>query len=135
MKTTLTALAAGLLAGCAVLTGDIDDGGRAYEQTNNAPVHSNIEPTAAEPTIEIINARPRPAGGGSGGGGASSTSTCDLERWERLMGQPRANVVSQDLPESVRVISYGSMVTQDFVPERLNIWLDRNDNVYRVTCG
>jgi hypothetical protein len=137
MRTLTVALLACALAGCGALSGTVDDGGRAYRETINAPIDARLEPLAAEPSIQILNDRIPMRGGGGGGGGrdAGESSACEAERWQHLIGMEEADVRAERLPESVRVIEWGGMVTQDYQPGRLNVHLDQNGRVYRVLCG
>lgn len=40
-----------------------------------------------------------------------------------------------DLPRDARVLPPGSIRTMDYVPSRLNVFLDESDRVTRVTYG
>jgi hypothetical protein len=144
MRTLATALAAGVLAGCASVLagcasgpiGRIDDRGRAFETTNEAPVAANLEPLAAEPTIELFNDRLPGFGRGSDQRAeGADRSACQAERWQRLIGMRKADVEEQQLPDDARVVDWGDAVTQDYEPKRLNVQLDQGGRVYRVICG
>lgn len=127
-------LAAGALAGCAALSGTVDDHGRTYRETTEAEVDANLEPLAAEASIELFNERV-PERGGRRAAGGEPASACEAERWQSLLGVRGENVDRDALPEVYRVIPFGAMVTQDYLPNRLNVYLDQNDVVYRVICG
>lgn len=132
MRTLTVALIAGTLAGCASL-GEVDDDGRVFQRAIDAPVDANLEPLAASPSIRILR-DPIPTRGGAGIEEGES-SACEAERWQQLIGMTTADAEAQDLPGSTRVIEWGGMVTQDYVPARMNVYLDQNGRVYRVICG
>lgn len=137
MRNTVSLAALALvLAACASI-GQIDDHGRAYREAQDAPIDSNVEDVLAEPSISILNER-IPTRGGEETVRAESAeprSACDAERWQSLIGRDEAGFADENLPDARRVIRHGSLVTQDFVPERLNIYLGPDGRVFRVTCG
>ena len=136
MRTIGLALAAGMLAACATLSGEIDDGGRAYRETIDAPIEANLEPSAAEPSITLFSGRiPSRATAEDTRERPKPDSACQAERWQSLIGRTETDARREPLPEVVRVIPYQGMVTQDYLPERLNIYLDSMGMVFRVTCG
>jgi hypothetical protein len=138
MRTLTTALCVGVLAGCAALSGEVDDGGRAYREATQAPVDANLEPLAGEASIQIFNDRlPSRAdlGGGGRSGAGEPASACQAERYQNLIGTAQAEIDRRSLPEPSRVVEWGAMVTQDYQPNRLNVHLDQGGRVYRVICG
>jgi hypothetical protein len=136
MRTLITACVAGALAGCAALTGEIDDGGRVFRETQNSPVDSNLEPLAAEPSIPIISDRfPVRGAGDDSRTGGEPASGCEAEMWQHLIGRTVAEVEAEDLPEGARVIEWGAITTQEYLPARMNVHLDQQGRVYRVICG
>ena len=50
------------------------------------------------------------------------------------VGQPGRGVEA-DLPAGSRVIEPGSIVTQDYLPQRINVDLDEAGNITRIWCG
>ncbi len=124
---------AGLLAGCGSL-GTVDDDGRVFQQAIDAPVGATLEPLAAEPSIEILNDR-IPGRGFGRGEEVARASGCEAESWQHLIGMTQADATAEDLPDSTRVVEWGSMVTQDYVPARMNVYLDQTGRAYRVICG
>ncbi len=85
---------------------------------------------------------------GSGSGGSSGSSvalggasrggepdSCGLVRYMHLQGQPQDAVQRAGIAGTVRVIPLGGMVTRDYNPERINIYLDANGLVGRISCG
>jgi hypothetical protein len=137
MRTIGLALVAGMLAACATLSGEIDDKGRAYRETIDAPVGANLEPSAAEPSIQLFSGR-IPARGSAGEEARERPepqSACQAERWQSLISMTEAEARGEPLPEVVRVVPYQGIVTQDYREDRLNIYLDSMGRVFRVTCG
>lgn len=59
--------------------------------------------------------------------------TCNASAYQNLIGQDA--VVELSLPEPKRAYRLGDAVTQDFVPERLNIKLDDTDTIIAIDCG
>ena len=137
MRTIVLAVAVGVVAGCATLSGEIEDGGRAYRETINAPVESNLEPLAAEPSIRLLDEplSDRNARQSARRGGGEPASACQAEMWQHLIGMSEAEATAEDLPEKVRVVPFQALVTMDYLPDRLNLHLDRSGVVFRVVCG
>jgi hypothetical protein len=66
--------------------------------------------------------------------------TCSTERLPRLVGRagtPELGAEAQRRSGAARLrwIRPGDMVTMDFSPQRLNIYLDAQDVVERLACG
>jgi hypothetical protein len=63
-----------------------------------------------------------------------SATRCDPAQHRALIGR---NIGETFLPRGLRVreISPGQMVTQDFDPARLNIFMDAKGWIARVSCG
>lgn len=66
--------------------------------------------------------------------------TCDTERLPRLVGRaasPELGAEAQRRSGAARLrwIRPGDVVTMDFSPQRLNIYLDAQDVVARLACG
>lgn len=123
------------LAGCATFAGTVDDQGRAYRETTEAEVDANLEPLAAEASIQLLNERLPERGGRSRSGAGEPASACEAEQWQRLLGQEGDAIETGALPDEYRIIPFGAMITQEYLPERLNIYLDQDGRVYRVICG
>ncbi len=51
------------------------------------------------------------------------------------VGQPVRILYGVSFPFAVRVIKPGDMMTMDYSPNRLNIFLDENDIMREVRCG
>jgi hypothetical protein len=60
---------------------------------------------------------------------------CGAEALEGVVGTSVGALEAEALPEPRRVIFPGMAVTQDFVPERLNVEIGPDDRVARVYCG
>lgn len=63
-----------------------------------------------------------------------AATRCDPAQHQALVGR---NIGEVFLPPGLRVreISPGQMVTQDYNPARLNIFMDMKGWIGRVTCG
>jgi Peptidase inhibitor I78 family len=69
-------------------------------------------------------------------------STNDTQSWvEKLMGKTisdshsSTSFAKKDLPEKHRVVGEGDMVTMDHKPDRLNVHVDKDGTVRKVTHG
>ncbi|QUJ76433.1 hypothetical protein KDD17_16360 [Sulfitobacter albidus] len=71
-----------------------------------------------------------PAGGGAPAGGPD---TCGAAAQQGLIGQDAAAALI--VPEPKRVYRTDEAVTQDLVPERVNVLLDETDVIVSVSCG
>ncbi len=135
MKTLPLAFAAGLLSACASIgTYDVDDGGYARRGVEEAPVAnaSSHETPLAQPTIRLADGKLRPRRDAAAD---VAEKLCDADGWASLTGAARADIPVDRLPKPHRIVGPDDLITQDFLPERLNIYLDRNGAVYRVACG
>lgn len=70
----------------------------------------------------------------SGYGLTVASTTCNLGQHQSLVGM---NIGEVHLPPQLeyREISPGQVVTFDYQPQRLNIFLDPKGWIARVTCG
>ena len=62
-------------------------------------------------------------------------NTCNGERYGTLVGQDATVLERVLIMGQVRVIRPGSVVTQDYRPERLNFEIGTNNQISRITCG
>jgi hypothetical protein len=60
---------------------------------------------------------------------------CAAEDFAYLVGRSRAEAVAAELPEPHRIYGTRDMVTQDYVPQRLNVVVGEDEIVTAVTCG
>lgn len=66
---------------------------------------------------------------------ADNLASCGADRLQYLVGRPGVVLDGMRFSQDVRVIQYGSAITMDYNPYRLNFWLDRRDVIERVVCG
>lgn len=59
---------------------------------------------------------------------------CGGEALSGSVGRPVAEI-SASLPDGARVIAPGSVVTQDYRPDRANVYVDQSGNVTGILCG
>ena len=62
-------------------------------------------------------------------------AACDAASYDHLVGRSRDVLAAMTFPEPMRVYTRGDMITQDYVPERLNVVLDERGTIVRVWCG
>jgi peptidase inhibitor I78 family protein len=65
----------------------------------------------------------------------AGSRTCGADRLQHLLGQPGSQVALLGLPGPLRMIDPGTMVTQDFRPDRINFEMDEAGNIRRISCG
>ena len=65
---------------------------------------------------------------------ATAQDTCGASRFQHLIGTPASEIDQSTLPEGARIITPETMVTQDFVPTRLNITAGTDGNVASLNC-
>jgi len=63
------------------------------------------------------------------------SDTCGAAERADLLGMERAAVEAVAFDQPFRIIEPGGIVTQDFIPNRLNLYLDDADFVVRINCG
>lgn len=68
-----------------------------------------------------------------GGMTAPQIDTCGASAQQELIGQDAAAALI--VPEPKRIYRTDETVTQDFVPERINVVLDETDVIISVRCG
>ncbi|MGR3469306.1 MAG: I78 family peptidase inhibitor [Shimia sp.] len=61
--------------------------------------------------------------------------TCGLAQAQRLLGMSREELMRTERLGAVRIIRPNDAVTMDFLPQRLNIYLDAGETVTNLTCG
>ena len=62
-------------------------------------------------------------------------TACGAPALQGLIGQNAAVLQTMRFAGPLRVIRPGMAVTMDYAPKRLNIELDANEMITRVTCG
>lgn len=63
----------------------------------------------------------------------SGGDACNASAHVGVIGQDAAAALA--LPEPKRIYRTDEAVTQDFMPERLNVILDETDTIIAVSCG
>lgn len=66
---------------------------------------------------------------------APTDDTCQGAQYERLIGQDATALERVLILRQVRVIRRGDVVTQDFVPQRLNFNINVANRIASITCG
>ncbi len=61
--------------------------------------------------------------------------TCGQQEFAGFLGQPRVTLEGVTFPGPVRIIGPNDIVTQDFVPERINFLINQRDEIDDITCG
>ena len=75
-----------------------------------------------------------PFGGAGEGDETAVADACGAARYIPSIGRP-LEAISLPRGENARVITPGSVVTQDFVPSRLNLHISDTGLIERVSCG
>ena len=65
---------------------------------------------------------------------ATAQDTCGAAAHQALIGTPANNIDLATLPAGTRIVTPETMVTQDFVPTRLNITTGTDGNVASLNC-
>lgn len=65
---------------------------------------------------------------------ATAADACGAARFIGLIGTPADQIDQSALPPRTRIITPDMMVTQDFVPERLNIIVGTDGRVGSLRC-
>lgn len=68
------------------------------------------------------------------GGGIDLPGDCPAADYRGLIGEPLA-AVTMPADLNTRVIGPDTMVTMDYVSERMNIYLDESGVITDITCG
>jgi len=63
------------------------------------------------------------------------TENCGAAGLQYLLGQPASVLDSLTLAPATRIIHPGMAVTMDYSPDRLNIEIDTNARIIRISCG
>lgn len=65
---------------------------------------------------------------------ATAQDTCGAAAHQALIGTPASGIDLASFPVGTRIITPETMVTQDFVPTRLNITTGTDGNVASLNC-
>ena len=84
-------------------------------------------PPPAEPAVEA------PAGP-TNAAEATAADTCGAAAHQALVGTAASAIDLATLPPGTRIVTPETMVTQDFVPTRLNITTGTDGNVASLNC-
>jgi hypothetical protein len=84
-------------------------------------------PPPAEPAAEA------PAGP-TNAAEATAADTCGAAAHQALIGTPASGIDLATLPQGTRIVTPETMVTQDFVPTRLNVTTGTDGNVASLNC-
>jgi len=60
---------------------------------------------------------------------------CNAEDMSHLVGFAEQDVVLESLPGPVRVLRPGAVATMDMRPDRINLHVDDEGTIHRVSCG
>ena len=60
---------------------------------------------------------------------------CGADELQYLLGSPVGGFDFDALGRSVRILPPGSLYTQDYVPQRLNVDVDGGGTILRLWCG
>jgi len=65
---------------------------------------------------------------------ATAADTCGAAAHQALIGTPASEIDLATYPAGTRIVTPETMVTQDFVPTRLNITTGTDGNVASLNC-
>lgn len=63
------------------------------------------------------------------------SDTCGAAEQAGLLGMERSAVEALEFDQPFRIVEPGGIVTQDFIPNRLNLYVDNAGFVVRINCG
>lgn len=90
------------------------------------PIAALVLATACTPSAPAVVTDPVPTG---------LDDTCDAARYGFVVGQDATALERILILGQVRVIRPGSVVTQDYRPERINFEVGDTGAIRRITCG
>jgi hypothetical protein len=82
------------------------------------------------PVAETTTTPPAPTNAAE----ATAQDTCGASAHQALIGTPASAIDLATLPAGTRIVTPETMVTQDFVPTRLNITTGTDGNVASLNC-
>ena len=62
-------------------------------------------------------------------------NACGAPGLQRLIGMPATVIPPTGVWASIRIIHPGDIVTMDYSPIRLNVYVDAANRITRLTCG
>jgi hypothetical protein len=83
----------------------------------------------------VTEEAPDPAGKGLSNPPTPPVGSCGADALQALVGQPAAVLETMRFGQVVRVIHPGMAVTMDYSPDRLNVEVDADKVIRRVSCG
>lgn len=86
------------------------------------------------PTTSEAPAAETPAAAPTNAAEATAQDTCGAAAHQALIGTPASAIDLSAFPAGTRIITPETMVTQDFVPTRLNITTGTDGNVASLNC-
>jgi len=60
---------------------------------------------------------------------------CHAADYQQYVGQPGSVVPGLRIPRETRVIPFGGIYSQEYVPGRINFWLAPSGMIERIGCG
>jgi hypothetical protein len=61
--------------------------------------------------------------------------TCQAAAMQELVGQSAQVLHTMRFGQTVRFLRPDTPMTKDYRPDRLNIWINSNEKISRITCG
>ena len=89
--------------------------------------------TIAAGLMMMAGCAPVPPAGTGAAPEARVPDTCGAASYAGLLGQDAAAAAA--VPQPMRVVRPGDIVTSDYLPNRVNIGLDARDRIIELGCG
>lgn len=67
--------------------------------------------------------------------GGNGPMACNAEAHADLVGRDKSAIASAGIPEPLRIIPPGTLVTRDYRLERTNVDLNDHGTIVRIWCG
>lgn len=100
------------------------------------PLPPGAPPAAASPAPgEATEGGDVPADPGIRGLEEREPDVCGASAFQDLVGQPAEAAANLPTDKPVRVIPFGAIVTQEYIPNRINVRLDPEGIIARIDCG
>jgi len=65
----------------------------------------------------------------------SNDDTCKASEYMHLVGEPASSLERVLILGRVRLIRPNTLVTHDYVPQRINFGIDAKETIVAITCG